>query len=135
MRNLRVSRRGDDMPLYGKITRVGKARYEVIIKFVASKRVLHHEQLRLPNKEAVQRFYEREFPTLTWGEPKYPKARVKLPASERSIRKRVSKLKEKKVTRKSKPAKPKRKKKANEQERLQRTGAATRHCQADIHRR
>jgi hypothetical protein len=76
MRNLRVARRGDDMPLYGLLTRVGKGRYEVVIKFVASKRILHKEQLHLPNKEAVQRFFEREFPTLTWGEPKYPKART-----------------------------------------------------------
>jgi hypothetical protein len=96
-------RRPDDMPLYGKVTRVGKARYEVVIKFVASKRVLHHEQLHLPNKEAVQRFYEREFPTLTWGEPKYPKARAaSVP------RTRASKPLKKKVTPKGK-RKPRRK--------------------------
>jgi hypothetical protein len=59
------------MPLYGLLTRVGKGRYEIIIKFVASKRILHHEQLRLPSKKAVQQFYLREFPTLTWGEPKF----------------------------------------------------------------
>jgi hypothetical protein len=128
MRNLR---RADDMPLYGKITRVRKGRYEIIIKFVASKRVLHKEQLSLPTREAVQRFFVREFPTLTWGEPKYPKPRIKIIASERSIRKRVSKPKKKKVTRKGKPTTPKdrkpRKKKPDDKERLQRTRAATRH--------
>jgi hypothetical protein len=102
MRNLRVARRGDDMPLYGKITRIRKGRYEIIIKFVASKRILHHEQLHLPNKKAVQRFYLREFPTLTWGEPKFT---------------RKGKLRKRKV-------------KKSDKERLQRTGAATRHCQA-----
>jgi hypothetical protein len=105
MRNLRrplFVKRSEDMPLYGLLTRVGKGRYEVIIKFVASKRILHKEQLRLPSKKAVQRFYLREFPTLTWGEPKF--------------------------TRKGKLRK--RKAKKSDKERLQRTGAATRHCQA-----
>jgi hypothetical protein len=110
MRNLRVVRRGDDMPLYGKLTRVRKGRYEVIIKFVASKRVLHKEQLSLPTREAVQRFYLREFPTLTWGEPKYPKPKAKRAVS----RKRTKPTKE-------------RKKKPNDEKRLQRTGATTRH--------
>jgi hypothetical protein len=93
MRNLRVVRRGDDMPLYGTVKRVGKGRYEVVIKFVTSKRTLHKEQLSLPNREAVQRFYEREFPTLTWGEPKYVKPRLKVVRSKPP----------KKVTRKGKP--------------------------------
>jgi hypothetical protein len=82
MRNLRVMRRADDMPLYAMVTRVRSEghgpRYEIIIKFVASKRVMHKEQLNLPDKAAVQRFFTREFPTLIWGEPKYPKPRIKI---------------------------------------------------------
>jgi hypothetical protein len=111
MRNLR---RPDDMPLYGRITRIRKGRYEIIIKFVASKRILHHEQLHLPNKKAVQQFYLREFPTLTWGEPKFTRTG--------KLVKRVRKGSERVSERPSKPAK----KKANDKERLQRTGAATR---------
>jgi hypothetical protein len=99
MRNLRVVRRGDDMPLYGLITRLAKGRYEIVIKFVKSKRVMHKEQLSLADREAVQRFYEREFPTLTWGEPKFRKPRVKVVRSKP------------KVTRKGKPKKPARKRK------------------------
>jgi hypothetical protein len=98
MRNLR---RPDDMPLYGRITRIHKGRYEVIIKFVASKRILHHEQLHLPNKKAVQQFYLREFPTLTWGEPKYPRTKVKARVSAKP------RVRTKKLTRKSKPRKRK----------------------------
>jgi hypothetical protein len=70
-------RRGDDMPMYGTVTRVGRNKYEVVIKFVKSKRILHKEQLPLPTREAVQRFFAREYPSLTWGEPKV-KVRIKL---------------------------------------------------------
>jgi hypothetical protein len=107
MRNLRVTRRGDDMPLYGKVARVAKGKYEIIIKAKASKRIVDIEELFLPSIKAVKQFYARTYPTLTWGEPKYPKL---------------------KLTRKSKPRK--RKAKKSDKERLQRTGAATRHCQA-----
>jgi hypothetical protein len=79
--------RADDMPLYGLITRVGKGRYEVVIKFVASKRILHKEQLGAPDRDAVKQFYAREYPTLTWGEPKYRKPRVKIPRQPKKERK------------------------------------------------
>jgi hypothetical protein len=68
-----TSKRGDDMPLYGSITRVKKGLYEVVIKFTASKRILHAEQIGAPDKAAVKQFFRREYPTLTWGKPKYPK--------------------------------------------------------------
>jgi hypothetical protein len=93
MRNLRVIRRGDDMPLYGKVTRVGKGKYQVVIKAKASKRIVDIEQLPLPSIAAVKQFYARTYPTLTWGEPKYPKPRLKIVRTK------------KKVTRKSKPRK------------------------------
>jgi hypothetical protein len=99
MRNLRIVRRGDDMPLYGTVTRIKRGLFEVTIKFVASKRMLHKEQLSLPDRDAVKRFYEREFPTLTWGEPTFVKPRLKVtrkskpPASKRVSRKRASKRK------------------------------------------
>ena len=79
MRAIRTIRRADDMPLYGKITRVKKHLYEVVIKFVASKRVLHVERIGAPNTAAVKLFFKREYPTLTWGKPKYPKPKVTKP--------------------------------------------------------
>jgi hypothetical protein len=94
---MRTVRRASDMPLYGRITRLAKGRYEVIIKFVASKRTLHKEQLSLPTRDAVKQFYLREYPTLTWGEPKYAKPRLKIVRSKPV----------KKVTRKGKPRKGK----------------------------
>jgi hypothetical protein len=105
MRNLRVTRRADDMPLYGKVARVAKGKYQVVIKAKASKRIVDIEELSLPSIKAVKRFYAYTYPTLTWGEPKF--------------------------TRKGKLVKPrKRKAKKSDKERLQRTGTATRHCQA-----
>jgi hypothetical protein len=73
MRTIRRIVRGDDMPLYGTVTRVKRGLYEVVIKFVASKRVLHVERIGAPNVTAVKLFFKREYPTLTWGKPKYPK--------------------------------------------------------------
>ena len=73
MRTIRTIRRGDDMPLYGTVTRVKKGLYEVVIKFVKSHRVLHVEQIGAPNPTAVKLFFRLEYPTLTWGRPKYPK--------------------------------------------------------------
>jgi hypothetical protein len=61
------------MPLYGSVMRVRKGLFEVVIKFVASKRVLHVERIGAPNVTAVKLFFRREYPTLTWGKPKYPK--------------------------------------------------------------
>ena len=58
------------MPLYGTVTRIKKGMYEVVIKFVASKRVLHHERIGAPNVTSVKLFFRREYPTLTWGKPK-----------------------------------------------------------------
>ena len=69
----RIIRRGDDMPLYGKVSRVKKGLYEVVIKFVASKRVLHVERIGASNVTAVKQFFRLEYPTLTWGKPKFPK--------------------------------------------------------------
>jgi len=73
MRTIRRIVRGEDMPLYGTVTRVKKGMYEVVIKFVASKRVLHHERIGALNVTSVKLFFRREYPTLTWGKPKYPK--------------------------------------------------------------
>jgi hypothetical protein len=73
MRTIRRIVRGEDMPLYGTVTRIKKGMYEVVIKFVASKRVLHHERIGAPNVTSVKLFFRREYPTLTWGKPKYPK--------------------------------------------------------------
>jgi hypothetical protein len=102
MRNLRIVRRGDDLPLYGIVTRVRTGRYEVIIKFVASKRILHKEQIGAPNVTAAKLFFRCEYPTLTWGPPKYPKLRMEAKARVR---------KPKRVTRKSKRKPHKRRKK------------------------
>lgn len=71
-----AAKRGDDMPLYGKAMRVKKHRYEVIIKFTKSKRVLCHAQITAPNVAMVKQSFAREYPTLTWGEPKYPKPKM-----------------------------------------------------------
>jgi hypothetical protein len=73
MRTIRSIRRGDDMPLYGTVLRVKKGLYQVVIKFVASKRVLHVEQVQASNPKLVKLFFAREYPTLTWGKPKYPR--------------------------------------------------------------
>jgi hypothetical protein len=71
MRAIRTIRRAEDMPLYGKVTRVKKHLYEVVIKFVVSKRVLHVEQIGAPNVTAVKLFFRREYPTIKWGKPRY----------------------------------------------------------------
>lgn len=73
MRTIRTIRRGDDMPLYGKVMRVRKGLYEVVIKFVKSHRTLHVEQIGAPDTATVKLFFRREYPTLTWGKPKQPK--------------------------------------------------------------
>jgi hypothetical protein len=73
MRTIRRIVRGDDMPLYGTVTRVKRGLYEVVIKFTQSKRVLHVERIGAPNVTAVKLFFKREYPTLTWGKPKFPK--------------------------------------------------------------
>jgi len=77
MRTIRTIKRADDMPLYGKVTRVKKGLYEVVIKFTASKRVLHVERIGAPNATSVKLFFRREYPTLTWGKPKFPKPKRK----------------------------------------------------------
>jgi hypothetical protein len=89
MRTIRTIRRGEDMPLYGTVTRVKKGLFEVVIKFVVSKRILHAEQIGAPNVTAVKLFFRREYPTLTWGKPKYPKVRVT--RASKSLKPRVKK--------------------------------------------
>ena len=84
MRAIRMIKRGDDMPLYGSITRIKKGLYEVVIKFTASKRILHAEHIGAPDKTAVKQFFRREYPTLTWGKPKYPKPKVPKPRKPRA---------------------------------------------------
>jgi hypothetical protein len=79
MRAIRTIRRADDMPLYGVVLRVRKGLYQVIIKFVKSHRVLHVEQIGAPNVASVKLFFRREYPTLTWGKPKYPKPKLTKP--------------------------------------------------------
>jgi hypothetical protein len=75
MRALRTITRGDDLPLFGTIHRVKKGVYEVTIKFVKSRRTLHVERIHAPDVSAVKQFFAREYPTLTWGKPKYKRAR------------------------------------------------------------
>jgi hypothetical protein len=84
MRALRTITRGDDLPLFGTIHRVKKGVYEVVIKFVKSRRTLHVERIHAPDVSAVKQFFAREYPTLTWGKPKPPKPpRVKQPRKPR----------------------------------------------------
>ena len=70
MRTIRTIKRADDMPLFGKVTRVRKGLYEVVIKFVKSHRTLHVEQIGAPDVSAAKALFMREFPTLVWGKPK-----------------------------------------------------------------
>lgn len=109
MHNARVIRRADDMPLYGLIMRVAKGKYQVTIKAKASKRVVDIDIILLPSRPAVKALYARFYPTMTWGEPKYPKPKLKLP-------KRVKRTKAKRRTIPAKkPRKPRvRKEKRNE---------------------
>jgi hypothetical protein len=72
MRAIRKIVRGDDMPMTGKVMRVKKGRYEVVIKFTKSRRIYHVEQIAAPNPHAVKQFFMREYPTLTFGKPKKP---------------------------------------------------------------
>ena len=74
------------MPLYGSVTRIKKGLYEVVIKFVQSKRVLHVEQIGAPNPTAVKLFFRLEYPTLTWGKPKYPKPKVAKPRKPKKVK-------------------------------------------------
>jgi hypothetical protein len=64
------------MPLYGTVLRVKKGLYQVVIKFVKSHRTLHVEQIGAPNPTAVKLFFRLEYPTLTWGKPKFKKPKV-----------------------------------------------------------
>ena len=73
MRTIRTIKRAEDMPLYGKVMRVRKGLYEVVIKFVKSHRTLHVERIGAPDIATVKLFFRREYPTLTWGRPKLPK--------------------------------------------------------------
>ena len=77
MRVIRTVKHAEDMPLYGVILRVARGKYQVVIKAVASKRTINAEELSLPSIPAVKAFFEREYPTLTWGLPKFPKPRIK----------------------------------------------------------
>jgi hypothetical protein len=112
MRTIRRIVRGDDMPLFGTITRIKRGLYEVVIKFVASKRVLHVERIGAPNVTAVKLFFKREYPTLTWGRPKYGK-RIKTNAAKQNTTTRhdagkakVLRRRKKAVPRKVQTAKP-----------------------------
>ena len=111
MRAIRTIKRGNDMPLYGTVTRVGKNLFEVVIKFVKSKRTLHVEQIGAPNATMAKLFFRREYPTLTWGIPKVRAVIVP--------RTRVSKPKVKKVKLKPKK-KAKRRGKAKRKDRVRR---------------
>lgn len=73
MRTIRTIKRAEDMPLYGKVMRVRKGLYEVVIKFVKSHRTLHVERIGAPNVTAVKLFFRLEYPTMVWGKPKPPK--------------------------------------------------------------
>ena len=73
MRTMRTIKRGDDMPMFGKVMRVKKHVYQVVIKFVKSHRVYHAENVHAANPKLVKQFFEREYPTLTWGKPKAPR--------------------------------------------------------------
>jgi hypothetical protein len=73
MRTIRTIKRAEDMPLYGKVMRVRKGLYEVVIKFVKSHRTLHVERIGAPNVTAVKLFFRLEYPTIVWGKPKPPK--------------------------------------------------------------
>lgn len=79
MRNLRVTKRANDMPMYAQATRLKRGVYQVIIKAKASKRIIDIELIYLPSLPAVKALYARTYPTLTWGKPKYPKPKIKLP--------------------------------------------------------
>jgi hypothetical protein len=103
MRTIRTIKRADDMPLFGMITRVRKGLYEVVIKFVKSHRTLHVEQIGAPDISAAKALFIREFPTLTWGKPKPPKApkvkqekaRVVKRAAKKVLRKRKKSVRRK----------------------------------------
>ena len=82
MRTIRTIKRADDMPMFGKVMRVKKHVYQVVIKFVKSHRVYHAENVCAANPKLVKQFFEREYPTLTWGKPKVPK--VKKPRKPRA---------------------------------------------------
>lgn len=73
MRTIRTIKRADDMPMFGKVLRVKKHVYQVVIKFVKSHRIYHAENVHAANPKLVKQFFEREYPTLTWGKPKAPK--------------------------------------------------------------
>lgn len=109
MRTIRTIKRGDDMPLFGKVTRVRKGLYEVVIKFVKSHRTLHVEQIGAPDVSAAKALFVREFPTLVWGKPKPP--RVLSAKKTKQEKARVIKRAAKKVLRKRK--KPVRRKVSN----------------------
>lgn len=93
MRNLRVNRRADDMPLYGLIIRLGRGKYQVVIKAKASKRIVDIDFILLPSKPAVKQFYARMYPTLTWGEPKYSKPKLVIPKRPKKVTHKVTKRK------------------------------------------
>ena len=77
MRNLRVTKRADDMPLVGRVIREKKGQYVVMISFAQSKRHYHDELVFAPNAKAVMASMLRMYPTITFGVKKVKKPKRK----------------------------------------------------------
>ena len=90
MRTIRTIKRAEDMPLYGKVMRVRKGLYEVVIKFVKSHRTLHVEQIGAPSVTMAKLFFRLEYPTMVWGKPKPPKP-PKVPKARKARKPRARK--------------------------------------------
>lgn len=59
-------KRGDDMPMQGRILREGKGKYVVMINFTKTKRHYHDELVFAKDQKAVKAHIKLMYPTLTW---------------------------------------------------------------------
>ena len=73
-RNLRATKRADDMPLVGRIMRDRKGVYTCIISYKLTKRHYHDELVFAVNVKAVRAHLLRMYPTITFGTEKKVKA-------------------------------------------------------------
>lgn len=104
MRNLRVSKRGDDLPMVGIVKRVRKGVYVVTLKYVKTNRHYNDEIVSANNVKKARESVTKMFPTIKWKGVKVKLPKVKLPKVKPP---KVPKVR--KVTKVRKPKKAKKK--------------------------
>jgi hypothetical protein len=82
-----LKKRGDDLPLFGKIIREKPGQYCVLIYFLASRRHYADEEIFARNARQVKAHVAKLYPTLVWKRPVKKAARPKRKRISRAVKK------------------------------------------------